>query len=188
MVQLASWMEEARSAGEHEPEAMALATAGPEGAPSVRIVLCRGIGPEGLRFYTNYTSRKGRELASNPRAAASFHWKAAGRQVRVEGEVTKVSPADSDAYFAQRPRGNQLGAWASPQSSVIESLEIVRAAQRKAAADFAGKEVPRPPHWGGYLLRPTAVEFWRAGDDRIHERVRHERLAGDAWSAVRLAP
>jgi pyridoxamine 5'-phosphate oxidase len=188
MAQLASWVEDARSSGEHEPEAMALATVGAAGAPSVRIVLCRGIGPDGVRFFTNYTSRKGHELAGNPRGAASFHWKSIERQVRVEGEVTKLPPADSDAYFAHRPRGSQLGAWASPQSSVIESLEVVREKQQRAAEDFEGKDVPRPPHWGGYLLRVTAIEFWRAGADRIHDRVRYERTETGEWRAIRLAP
>jgi pyridoxamine 5'-phosphate oxidase len=189
LVELASWVEEARSGGEHEPEAMALASVGELGAPSVRIVLCRGIGPDGLRFFTNYASRKGEEFAVNPRAAVVFHWKAIERQARVEGEISKLPPADSDAYFAQRPRGSQLGAWASPQSSVVESLEIVRERQKELALEFAGKEVPRPPHWGGYLLRPSAIELWRAGADRIHERVRFERVGGSpGWTRLRLAP
>lgn len=186
--QLSEWLEEARQAGEHEPEAMALATVGDGGTPAVRIVLCRGIGPEGLRFYTNYESRKGRELAANPRAAVVFHWKAIARQVRVEGQVSKLPAADSDAYFAQRPRGNQLGAWASPQSQAIASLEEVLRRQEEVAAEYAGKEVPRPLHWGGYLLRALAVELWKSGVDRLHERHRYQRRASGGWEAQRLAP
>jgi pyridoxamine 5'-phosphate oxidase len=188
LAQVAAWMEDARRGGEHEPEAMALATVGASGAPSVRIVLCRGVGPDGLRFFTNYDSRKGHELAGNPRAAVAFHWKAIERQVRVEGEVTKLPPADSDTYFAGRPRGSRLGAWASPQSQIITSLDQVRNRQHELAATYEGREVPRPPHWGGYLLRPDVVELWRAGTDRLHERLRYERDALGRWSEVRLAP
>ena len=186
--QIASWMEEARSRGEHEPEAMTLATANERGEPSARIVLCRGVGPDGLRFFTNYTSRKGQELAANPRAAVVFHWKAIERQVRVEGHVSELPAEDSDAYFAGRTRGSQLGAWASPQSKVIDGLELVRERQRRAAEEFAGKDVPRPPHWGGYLLRPSAVELWKAGADRIHERIRYEGSASQGWRELRLGP
>jgi pyridoxamine 5'-phosphate oxidase len=187
--QLAAWLEDARARGEHEPEAMALATVDERGAPSVRIVLCRGIGTQGLRFFTNYESRKGRELAANAQAAVSFHWKAVERQARVEGEVSRLSPADSDVYFAQRPRGSQLGAWASPQSQVIARLEDVRRRQEELGAEYAGKDVPRPPYWGGYLLRASAVEFWSAGEDRIHERLRYERDASSGeWTMRRLAP
>jgi pyridoxamine 5'-phosphate oxidase len=188
---LSAWLEEARQAGEPEPEAMALATVGAvgeAGAPSVRIVLCRGIGREGLRFFTNYESRKGRELGANPRAAVVFHWKAIERQVRVEGQVSKLPAVDSDAYFARRPRGNQLGAWASPQSQPIESLDEVLRRQHELAAEYASKEVPRPPNWGGYLLRASAVELWRGGADRLHERLRYDRQASGEWAERRLAP
>jgi pyridoxamine 5'-phosphate oxidase len=188
---LSAWLEEARQAGEPEPEAMALATVGAvgeAGAPSVRIVLCRGIGREGLRFFTNYESRKGRELGANPRAAVVFHWKAIERQVRVEGQVSKLPAVDSDAYFARRPRGNQLGAWASPQSQPIESLDEVLRRQHELAAEYASKEVPRPPNWGGYLLRASAVELWRGGADRLHERLRYDRQASGEWVERRLAP
>jgi pyridoxamine 5'-phosphate oxidase len=187
--ELGSWLEDARARGEHEPEAMALATVDERGAPSVRIVLCRGIGPDGLRFFTNYESRKGRELAANAQAAVSFHWKAVERQARVEGVVSRLPPADSDAYFSHRPRGSQLGAWASPQSQGIARLEDVRRRQEELAAEYAGKDVPRPAHWGGYLLRPSAVELWSAGVDRIHERLRWERDASTGeWTLRRLAP
>jgi pyridoxamine 5'-phosphate oxidase len=185
---LGAWLEEARKAGEREPEAMALATVGALAAPSVRIVLCRGIGTEGLRFFTNYESRKGRELAANARAAVVFHWKAIERQARVEGEVSKLAAADSDAYFSQRGRGSQLGAWASPQSQPIASLDEVLKRQEELAAKYEGKEVPRPPHWGGYLLRASTVELWKGGTDRIHERIRYARDPSGAWSKERLGP
>ncbi len=167
---------------------MALATVGEQGAPSVRIVFCRGIDAAGLRFYTNYESRKGEELAANPRAAVVFHWKAIERQVRVEGEVSKLPAADSDAYFGARPRGSELGAWASPQSRIIASLDDLRNRQRELAAEYDGKDVPRPPHWGGYLLRASAVELWMAGADRLLERLRHEREASGEWVESRLGP
>ncbi len=186
--QLSAWLEEARHGGEHEPEAMALATVGPDGAPSVRVVLCRGIGAEGIRFFTNYESRKGRELAANARAAVVFHWKAVERQVRVEGEVSKLPALESDAYFAQRPYGNRLGAWASPQSRVIPSLEDIRKRQEALATEYAGKEVPRPPYWGGYFLRASVVELWIGGADRIHERLLYERGTTGGWVERRLAP
>jgi pyridoxamine 5'-phosphate oxidase len=185
---LSVWLEEARAAGEREPEAMALATVGALAAPSVRIVLCRGIGTDGLHFFTNYESRKGRELAANPRAAVAFHWKTLERQARVEGEVSKLAAADSDSYFSHRARGSQLGAWASPQSQPIESLDEVLRRQEELAAKYEGREVPRPPHWGGYLLRASAVELWKGGADRIHERLRYDRDPSGGWSKQRLGP
>jgi pyridoxamine 5'-phosphate oxidase len=184
---LSAWIEEARERGMPEPEAMALATATSAGAPSVRIMLCRGIDVRGLRFFTNYESRKGGELAQNPRAAAAFHWPILARQGRVEGEVERLSPAESDAYFHGRPRGHQLSAWASAQSRPVASQGELRHRMEELAADYDGKDVPRPAYWGGFLLRPAAVELWARGEDRIHDRVRYE-LHADGWTAERLSP
>ncbi len=186
---LALWLDEARAAGAPEPEAMALATVGTDGRPSVRVVLCRGLGADGLSFFTNYDSRKGRELAGCAHAAAAFHWPLLRRQVRVEGDVTMLSAADSDAYFRSRPRGSQLSAAVSPQSAPIESLEHLRKDKRRLEASLSGAAVPRPPRWGGYLLRAIRVELWTNGEDRLHERLLFERQApGSPWVLQRLAP
>jgi pyridoxamine 5'-phosphate oxidase len=184
---LSAWIEEARERGVAEPEAMALATATPTGIPSVRTVLCRGIDARGLRFFTNYVSRKGIELNSNAHAAVVFHWPILGRQARVEGRVERLSPAESDAYFESRPHGHRLSAWASAQSRPIESQEQLRRRMGELEVQFEGCDVPRPPYWGGYLLRPEAVEHWTQGKDRLHERIRYDLHAG-AWSAQLLSP
>lgn len=187
ILQLAQWIEDARRAGLPEPEAMTLATIGEDGAPSARVVLCRGIDERGLTFHTNYDSRKGKELAMHPQAAVVFLWAALGRQARVEGHVARLDPAESDAYFQRRPRGHQLSAWASPQSRAIASLQEVRHRYEEAARRFQGTEVPRPPFWGGFLLEPRVVELWTNGADRLHERMRYER-SGEGWQESRLAP
>jgi pyridoxamine 5'-phosphate oxidase len=184
---LSAWIEEARERGVPEPEAMALATATPAGIPSVRIVLCRGIDVRGLRFFTNYESRKGKELDGNPRGAVAFHWPVLARQGRAEGEVERLSSAESDAYFHARPRGHQLSAWASAQSRPLASQEDLRRQMDEVTARYSGREVPRPSYWGGFLLRPTAVELWKQGVDRIHDRVRHEFREG-VWTPHRLGP
>jgi pyridoxamine 5'-phosphate oxidase len=184
---LSAWIEEARERGTPEPEAMALATATPGGAPSVRIVLCRGIDVRGLRFFTNYESRKGIELERNPLAAVTFYWPILARQGRAEGEVERLSPTESDAYFHARPRGHQLSAWASAQSRPLASQGELRRRMEELAAEYGGREVPRPSYWGGFLLRPSAVELWAQGADRIHDRVRYE-LHDDGWTAQRLGP
>ena len=184
---LSAWIEEARTAGMAEPEAMALATSTASGVPSVRIVLCRGVDDRGLRFFTNYDSRKGAELESNPNAAVAFHWPVIGRQVRVEGSVERLPPQESDVYFQGRARGSRLSAWASPQSRPIASADELHARMKELAALYEGREVPRPPHWGGYLLRARAVELWTQGADRLHERLRYEVRAG-SWKEQRLAP
>jgi pyridoxamine 5'-phosphate oxidase len=185
---LAAWIDEARRAGVPEPEAMALATADAGGAPSVRFVLCRGIDADGVVFFTSYESRKGHELAVNPRASLAIHWSVLRRQVRVEGVIEKVTAAESDAYFHSRARGSQLAASVSPQSETIESLEWLRERHRALAESLEGREVPRPGTWGGYRLRAHAVELWTAGADRLHQRVRFERV-GAGWDAGRvLAP
>ena len=184
---LAAWLEEARAAGTREPEAMALATVGADDRPSCRFVLCRGIDDCGVRFFTNYESRKGHELAACAHAAGTFHWETIRRQVRVEGDVEPLGAPESDAYFHARARGSQLAASVSPQSAVIEDLGRLREQMRALDASLHGAEVPRPAHWGGYLLRVSAVELWTSGADRLHDRV-HYRREGDVWTARRLGP
>jgi pyridoxamine 5'-phosphate oxidase len=184
---LAEWLEEARAAGAPEPDAMALATVGADGRPAVRFVLCRGIDERGLCFFTNYESRKGRELAACSHAAATFHWAATRHQVRVEGDVEVLDAPASDTYFRSRPRGNQLAASVSPQSETIAGLDDLREQMRRLDEALGGVEVPRPANWGGYLLRTNAVELWTSGADRLHDRVRYERQ-GNVWTARRLAP
>jgi pyridoxamine 5'-phosphate oxidase len=183
---VAAWVEEARAKGVLEPDAMALATAR-DGAPSVRFVLCRGIDATGIRFFTSYESRKAGELENNPRAAVVFHWAALGKQVRIEGTVSRLAAAESDAYFAGRPRGSQLAASVSPQSRVIASLEELRGKQAALAAELGDRPVPRPASWGGYRLTASRVELWTSGADRMHERLVYER-AGEGWKESKLAP
>jgi pyridoxamine 5'-phosphate oxidase len=180
------WFEEAVAAGLAEPEAMALATATPDGTPSVRIVLMKGIDARGVRFFTNYESRKGRELAANPRAAATLYWQPLARAVRVEGAVERLSDAESDEYFASRAAGSRLGAWASAQSTVIESRETLLARLAEAEARF-GDDVPRPEYWGGFRLVASVVELWQGRSDRLHDRERWV-LDGGSWRAERLSP
>lgn len=184
---LASLIDEARRSGAPEPEAMALATATRDAAPSVRIVLCRGVDARGLRFFTNYESRKGTELEANPQAAAVFFWRGLRQQVRVEGKVERLSAAESDEYFEHRPRGHRLSALVSAQSRPIESVGTLREQARALEAEYEGRGIPRPAYWGGYLLRPSAIEFWAEGVDRLHERIRFE-LGAAGWHGVTLAP
>jgi pyridoxamine 5'-phosphate oxidase len=180
------WYEQAVAAGVLEPEAMALASATPDGAPSVRFVLLKAIDERGVAFYTNYESRKGRELAANPRAALAVLWKPLQRQVRLEGQVERLSPQESDAYFATRGRGSRLGAWASAQSTEIPGREVLDARLAEASERFPGA-VPRPDYWGGYLLRPHAIEFWSGRPDRLHDREEF-RCEEGAWRSRRLSP
>jgi pyridoxamine 5'-phosphate oxidase len=184
--QFRSWFEQALKAELPEPNAMTLATVGSDGRPSTRVVLVKGFDERGLVWYTNYASRKGRELAGNPFAALQFHWVELERVVRIEGRVEKVSEAESDAYYASRPLDSRLGAWASPQSEVIASRATLVAAAAKAAAQH-GLHPPRPPHWGGYRLQPDRWEFWQGRKSRLHDRLRY-RLDGDTWVRERLAP
>ena len=189
LVELRRWLEEARAAGLHEPEAMALATATPAGTPSVRMVLLRGLDERGLSFFTNYESRKAEELAANPDAAVVLNWgPPLRRQVRVEGRVERLTEDESRAYFRTRGRESRLGAWASPQSRAI--ADRTELDERYATADerFANVEdVPLPPFWGGYRLVPHVFELWENRPNRLHDRARYERV-GDGWSRVRLAP
>jgi pyridoxamine 5'-phosphate oxidase len=180
-------LERARRAAPHDPTAAALATADARGRPSVRIVLVKAFDARGLVFHTNRESRKGRELAENPRAALCFHWPALGEQVRAEGPVSLLDDAASDAYFATRPRASRVGAWASRQSAPLASRDELLAAVAAVEARFAGGDVPRPPFWGGYLLEPERVEFWTSADDRLHHRVLYVR-DGAGWTSSLLFP
>ncbi len=184
--QFAAWLEQAIAAQVPEPNAMTLATVGADGRPSTRIVLVKGYDERGIVWYTNYDSRKGRELAERPVAALQFHWVELERVVRIEGSVEKVSAAESDAYFATRPLDSRIGAWASPQSQVIASRAVLVANAARYGARYLLRP-PRPPHWGGYRLRPDTWEFWQGRKSRLHDRLRY-RLDSGAWLRERLAP
>ncbi|MBB3281049.1 pyridoxamine 5'-phosphate oxidase [Mitsuaria sp. BK037] len=184
--QFREWLQQALDAGIPEPNAMTLATVGPDGRPSTRIVLIKDIEERGLVWYTNYDSRKGRELAAHPFGALQFHWVEMERVVRIEGRVEKVESAQSDAYFASRPLDSRLGAWASPQSQVISSRAVLVANAAKAAAQH-GLNPARPPHWGGYRLVPERWEFWQGRKSRLHDRLVY-RLEDGIWVRERLAP
>lgn len=185
---LRAWIEEARAAGEREPEAMTLATVDADGRPSARIVLLRGRSDDGvLRFFTGYESRKGNELQGNPWAAVVLHWRSISRQVRVEGRVFRLPAVESDAYFAQRPRDSQLAAAVSPQSRVIESLDALERERQALSEQLGDGPVPRPERWGGYGLVPEVVELWRSGASRMHERRRFVRSEG-GWIVEMLGP
>ena len=184
----AAWLGEAEATGMTDANAMTLATAGDDGRPSARTVLLRGFGDEGFRFFTNRTSLKGRQLADNPRAQLLFYWRELGRQILIHGNVEQLSDEESDAYFESRPRESRIGAWASEQGSVIESREQLLAQVEEAGARFDGEDVPRPPHWGGYIVSPQAIEFWQAGEFRLHDRFVYHRDDGGLWVAERLSP
>ena len=186
IARLQAWLDEARGAVS-EPHAMTLATSTPDGKPSARVVLLRGLDARGLAFFTNRESRKGRELRVNPHAAVVLHWWELGRQARIEGTVEEVSEAESVAYWETRPRGSQLAAWASRQSDVLADRDELDGRVAEADDRFAGAAVPLPPFWGGYRLVPETIELWTHRDDRLHERVRYER-DGVGWSRTLLAP
>jgi pyridoxamine 5'-phosphate oxidase len=188
VAQFEKWFSDARSAGLAEPNAMTLATVSSAGQPSARMVILREVNPDGFVFYTNYRSQKGRELALNSRAALVFFWQELGRQVRVTGSVVKTSRAETEAYFRTRPRGAQLSAWASWQSSVIPGREVLERRVEKLESRYAGESIPPPPGWGGYRLRPDAMEFWQGRENRLHDRLRYSRMPGGRWRIERLAP
>ena len=180
------WFEEATRTGSRVPEAVALATATPAGAPSARMVLLKEFGERGFIFFTNYASRKGRELEANPHAALLFYWDPLRRQVRIEGDVERLGEDESSAYFQTRPLGARLSAWASRQSEVVESRQALEAAVDELRG-HVGEELAAPPHWGGYVLRPDVYEFWQHREDRLHDRLRYRR-DGDSWVRERHAP
>ena len=184
--QFEAWLHEAMAARLPEPNAMTLATVGPDGRPSTRIVLIKGYDERGIVWFTNYDSRKGRELVHQPQAALQFHWVELERVVRIEGRVDKVDDAESDAYYHSRPLDSRLGAWASPQSQVIGSRAVLVAQAAQAALQH-GLNPPRPPHWGGYRLQPDRWEFWQGRPSRLHDRLSYRLMAGQ-WLKERLAP
>ena len=185
--QFQAWFEQAQEAELPEPNAMTLATVSRDGHPDARIVLLKGIDERGFVFFTNYQSRKGDELAHCPYAALVFYWHELERQVRVEGHVERVSDAESDAYHQSRPRGSQIGAWTSEQSRVIADRAALEAHQAEQEARFDGKDVPRPPHWGGFRVIPDVIEFWQGRSNRLHDRLRYRREQFD-WTRKRLSP
>lgn len=185
--QFSAWAE--RAAAEVPlPEAMTLATVDADGRPDARMVLLKGAGPDGFRFFTNYESEKARQLAATPHAALVIYWRELDRQVRARGEVERLEADASDAYFATRPRDSQVGAWASPQSRPVDSRAQLEAMLADQEARFAGAEVRRPPHWGGFVLRPRTVEFWQGQPGRLHDRFRYRRDESGGWLIERLAP
>lgn len=189
IVVLRRWFDHAVRVGVHQPEAMTLATATAAGEPTARFVLCKGYDEQGVVFYTNERSRKGREMRANRQVAALFPWHQVSRQVRITGAVDRVSDDEADAYFASRPRGSQIGAWASPQSQVLTDRADLEARWADEERRWRGRDVPRPEHWGGYRIIPDEWEFWQGRANRLHDRFRYSRSArSDPWQIDRLAP
>ncbi len=187
--QFQTWFDEVRAHGVSEQDAtsMTLATASKDGQPSTRIVLLKSFDDRGFVFYTNYHSRKGKELSENPRACLLFYWSELWRQVRIEGDIEKISAAESEEYFLSRPLGSRLGAWASDQSEVVNNRETLEARFAELQKRF-GEDVPRPEHWGGYRLRPNSMEFWQGRENRLHDRLRYRLEEDGSWSIERLGP
>lgn len=187
-ITFALWLQEAHTAELYEPSGMTLATVGADGRPSARVVLLRSIDEQGFCFFTNYESRKGQDLAVNPWAALLFWWGRLERQVRIEGQVEKLSEAESDAYYHSRPKGSRLGAWISAQSQVIPNRHFLEEKLAAFEAKYADHEPPRPPFWGGYRLVPACFEFWQGGPHRLHDRLRYQRQEDGRWQIERLSP
>jgi pyridoxamine 5'-phosphate oxidase len=188
ITQFGLWWEEAVKSDIEEVNAMTLATASKEGLPDARTVLLKGYDEKGFVFFTNYNSSKGKQMAENHNACLVFFWKELERQVRISGSVEKISEADSDEYFASRPEGSRIGAWSSPQSDVIHAREVIEANAVKYSEQFKDGNVPRPPHWGGYIVRPQVIEFWQGRPSRLHDRIRYTLQPGNNWKRERLAP
>jgi pyridoxamine 5'-phosphate oxidase len=182
------WWDEAIKSELDEVNAMTLATASATGTPSARIVLLKSVSAEGFIFFTNYNSHKGKELEENPFACLVFFWKELERQIRITGTIEKVSAAESDEYFNSRPVGSRIGAWASPQSSIIPSRETIEMNMAKYEEEFAGGKITRPAHWGGYIVKPTVIEFWQGRPNRLHDRIQYSKQQGGSWEINRLAP
>lgn len=185
--QFSKWWEEAMNSEIDEVNAMTLATADAAGKPSARIVLLKGFDEKGFVFFTNYNSHKGGDIAANPFVSLVFFWKELERQVRIEGTISKVPAEDSDAYFNSRPAGSRIGAWASPQSKVIASREVIEKKVTELEKDFEDKPIERPPHWGGYVVAPQVIEFWQGRPSRLHDRIQYTRIE-TGWKVERLAP
>lgn len=187
-VQFNNWWADAEKSALDEINAMTLATASKNGVPSARIVLLKSVSEAGFVFFTNYTSAKGKELEENPFACLVFFWKELERQVRISGKVEKVSAMESDVYFNSRPQGSRIGAWASPQSSIIASREIIENNITAYEQQFSDGNIARPSHWGGYIVIPTVIEFWQGRSNRLHDRIQYSKLDNGSWKAERLAP
>jgi pyridoxamine 5'-phosphate oxidase len=185
--QFTLWWGEAVASEIEEVNAMTLATASKEGLPSARIVLLKGFNETGFIFFTNYNSYKGKQLQVNPKAALIFFWKELERQIRIEGKVEKITAKDSDEYFNSRPAGSRIGAWASPQSNIIENRAVIEENVKKYIDDFR-QHIPRPPYWGGYIVKPDIIEFWQGRSNRLHDRIQYTKQNNGNWKIVRLAP
>lgn len=186
--QFTKWWQEASNSQIDEVNAMTLATASKDGIPSVRVVLLKGYDENGFIFFTNYNSRKGKELAGNPHASLNFFWKELERQVRIDGLIEKIPAQESDAYFDSRPAGSRLGAWSSPQSTIIENRKVIEDNFLKYEEKFGTVHIPRPEYWGGYLIRPTQMEFWQGRSSRLHDRIQYTLQENKDWLRERLAP
>ncbi len=186
--QFGAWFQDVIDLKLPDPYAFVLATAGMDGTPAGRVLYMRDLTERGLTFFTNYNSEKGRELSENPRAACVFFWSQLNRQVRINGRIEKLSSSESDDYFNSRPRESRIGAWASNQSSVIANRKILDDRVKELTAEYEGKDVPRPPHWGGYMVIPVSFEFWQGRESRLHDRLWYERNFEGNWKIVRLSP